>query len=74
MAVDLSKYIKTGYVPICGCNRLSAVMYVYTQYGKKTQFAEDRCTILIDLGDENMPMWAPSGYYWEEDNLFKKAG
>ena len=70
VAIDLSQYIKAGYAPICHCIRTEAVLYISQQLEMKAQFAKDDCAIEVEIAPD---CWAPSGYYWEKDTLFKKG-
>lgn len=66
----LSQYIKAGYVPQCGCNKAAALEYVENQYGLSVRFADDNCTIEVDVIGTGA--WTPSGYYWENEHLFSR--
>lgn len=70
MSVDLSKYIKAGYVAQCHCSSAGAVVWVSSELQMKAQRAADNCTIEVEIAPG---LWTDSGYAWEESTLFKKV-
>lgn len=70
MSVDLKKYLDEGYVAQSHCDKTGAVVWVSSQMQLKAQFAADNCTIEIEIAPG---LWTASGYYWEENTLFKKV-
>lgn len=68
----LDEYMRAGFVPICHCRKVEAVLWVSMQCMSKAQFAEDGCHIMINIGDEEVVMWAESDYVWEDDTLFRR--
>lgn len=67
MNIDLSAYIKAGYAPVCHCRLDSALEYIKQQLELDARANNETIEVEIAPG-----LWAPSGYYWEEDTLFKK--
>lgn len=67
MNIDLSVYIKAGYTPICHCRLDSALEYI--QHQLEMDARADNETIEVEIAPG---LWASSGYYWEEDTLFRK--
>lgn len=63
----LSAYIKAGYTPICGCRLDSAVEYVQHQMEMVARAKDETIEVEIAPG-----LWAPSGYYWENELLLKR--
>lgn len=79
---NLSDYISAGFVPICGCRLDTALDYVYriifpTRPGFNTdgwvRYDAEHSAVVVNVGDEDVKMWAGSGYYWESDTLFKAS-
>lgn len=68
----LSQYIHAGYIPQCGAREDSAVDYVQHQLGMPCRLTDS--SIECNVGDEEVgAMWVASGYYFENDILFKKG-
>lgn len=65
----LSSYIKAGYTPICGCRLDSALEYVQQQMGMYARLNAECIEVELVPGSN---MWAPSGYYWENELLLKR--
>lgn len=72
VAIDLLQYMKAGYVAQCHCKLEGALDWVSKEYldEMKIRIADDSCTIEVEIAPD---VWAPSGYYWEENTLFKKV-
>lgn len=65
----LSAYIAAGYTPICGCRLDAALEYVSHQLEMPSRLKDEVIEVQIVPVEEG---WAPSGYYWESDTLFKR--
>lgn len=68
----LIAYMKAGYAPIIGCNSQAALKYAAFQLQMAVKYDTDDTTILVNIGDDIMPMWVPSGYYWENEVLLRR--
>jgi hypothetical protein len=66
--IDVAAYMKVGYIAQCHCRLDSALDYVKQQMEMDARANNETIEVEIAPG-----LWAPSGYYWEEDTLFKKA-
>lgn len=65
----VSRYMKAGYTPQCGCRMDSALEYVSRQLEMSSRIAADNCTIEVEIAPG---LYAPSGYWWENDLLLKR--
>lgn len=69
--IDIEQYMKAGYIAQCHCRADSALEYVAQQLEMPTRLNGEAIEVEIVPGAD---AWAPSGYYWEEDTLFKHEG
>lgn len=67
--IDVAEYMKAGYIAQCHCRSDSAVDYVQHQLEMPARLKGEVIEVQIVPVEEG---WAPSGYYWEADTLFKK--
>lgn len=81
-SIDLSAYIKAGYVPQCGCRSDTALDWAYhhlfpqavglRERDWRVRWNEDGDRVEMNIGDEEIQMWVGSVYYYENETLFKK--
>ena len=64
--VDIKKYMEAGYAAQCHCRSDSALEYVEQQMEMRARLVESSIEVEIAPG-----LFAPSGYYWECDTLFR---
>lgn len=68
----VTQYMRLGYVSQCGCRESEALKWVTFVCGMATRWAEDKCHIQVNVGDDSMEMWIDSGYCWENELLLKR--
>lgn len=69
MNIDIAEYMKAGYIAQMHCRLDAALAYVSQQLEMPARLKESVIEVQIVPAEEG---WAASGYYWEEDTLFKK--
>lgn len=73
MEIDIQEYMRAGYVALAYTRLQPALEFVeHCCVLCPCRYKEDESLIECNIGDDEMPMWVASGYYWEKDHLFKK--
>lgn len=79
---DPKAYMDAGFTVQCGCRLDAAQDYVYhilfpdafglIKEDRRVMYKEEESRFYVNIGDDEVIMWAPSNYYWEDGLLLSR--
>lgn len=74
MEIDIQEYMRAGYMPLAYTRLDVALEFLeHCCVFCPCRYKQDESLIECNIGDIEMPMWVASGYFWENDHLFKRC-